>query len=267
MIPSIATVTLGGELPQRLAAAARAGFQMVELFDTDLEACGEHPGAVKKLVSDAGLKTASLFPLREVEGVPLDQRQATRDRAAAYLDLAAELGAPMVMMCSATSEQLSGERELIVEDLNWLADSARDRGLRLAYEALSWGRYIYDYRDAASLVAQINHTHFGLVLDSFHIFARRHPIDEITSIPAEQLFLVQVSDAPELEINYIDWSRNHRVLPGQGAFDLLSFTRKVQSTGYNGIFSLECFNNDLRSGDPITIAGEGCSALDKLWAR
>ncbi len=265
MNPSIAIVNLGESLPCRIKAAAKAGFKGIELFDTDLEAFGDDAKAIRRMIDDAGMNVASYFPLREVEGMPAEVRQATRDRAAAYFDRAAELGAPMVMMCSATDERLSSDRSLIQDDLAHLAEMAHARGLRLAYEALSWGCHMFDYRDAAKLVSEIRHPNFGLVLDSFHIFARSHPLDAITDIPAENIFLVQVSDAPNLNLSYLDWSRSHRTLPGRGAFDLQAFTSNVQATGYDGVFSLECFSDELRTEKAQSVAETGFAALISLW--
>lgn len=265
MIPSIATVTMGGDLPARFAAAKAAGFRAVELFDTDLDAHGATVADIKLMLRDAGLETASYFPLREVEGAPSGERQAIRDRAAVYFDVAAELGAPMVMMCSATDEGLSGDQGRILDDLSHLADMAGERGLRLAFEALSWGRHVFDYRVAADLVAKLQHPGFGLVLDSFHIFARSHSLDEIAHIPPEHIFLVQVSDAPMLDLAYLDWSRSYRTIPGYGAFDLATFTANVRATGYDGVFSLECFSDELKRKGVKDVASEGFAAIMKLW--
>ena len=267
MIPSIATVTLGESLASRLTAAAEAGFQTVELFDTDLEVFGGDTAQLKQLLRDTGLSPASYFPLREVEGAPSATRQATRYRCAKYLDHAAELGAPMVMMCCATGEDMMGERARILDDLGHLADQAKARDLRIAYEAIAWGKHLYDYRDAASLVSDLQHPNFGLVLDSFHIFARELPLENIARIPAEQLFLVQVSDALRLDLSYLEWSRNHRTLPGRGVFDLAAFTQQVRNTGYNGVFSLECFSDELKKEAPDDVAKAGFAALAELWSR
>ena len=266
MIPSIATVTLGGDLPGRINAAAEAGFQAIELFDSDLQEFGESPARVKQLADAAGLRIASYFPLRDVDGVPEVDVIATRTRAAAYLDQAVELGAQMVMMCSATNEESSGCRSLIVNDLLYLADMAKERNLRLAYEALSWGRHTFDYRDAAALVRKVNHPHLGLVLDSFHIFARGHTTDEIAKIPAEHIFLVQVSDTLQLNIDYLEWSRHHRTLPGRGVVDLQAFTAKVRATGYDGVFSLECFSDELKTASASAVADAGFTSMSNLWS-
>ena len=116
-------------------------------------------------------------------------------------------------------------------------------------------------------MSDLQHPNFGLVLDSFHIFARELPLENIARIPAEQLFLVQVSDALRLDLSYLEWSRNHRTLPGRGVFDLAAFTQQVRNTGYNGVFSLECFSDELKKEAPDDVAKAGFAALAELWSR
>jgi len=265
MITSIATVTMGGSLPSRINAAASAGFEAVELFDSDIDEFGGDIATIRQMVNDAGLQVTSYFPLREIEGTPETAKQDTRDRAAAYLDKAVELGAPMVMMCSATADHMSGERSHILDDLAHLAEMAKERDLRIAYEAIAWGRHVSDYGVAAAIVSELQHPNFGLVLDNFHICASGHSLAPISDIPSEQLFLVQVSDAPQLEIDYLEWSRNYRTLPARGDFNLQAFTTQVQMTGYDGVFSLECFSDDLRNDANDQVAKEGFLALRQLW--
>ena len=265
MIPSIATVTMGGDLPARLDAAAKAGFEAVELFDADLDAFDGDEHTVRRLVEAVGLKVASYFPLRDVEGIDPIDFNAVSSRAAAYMDTAVSLGSPMVMMCSATDPSLSGDWAHIVEDLEHMAGLAAERGLKLAYEALSWGQHVSDYRDAVRLVGAVDHPAFGLVLDSFHIFAHGHSLEEISQIPANRIFLVQVSDAPRLDLGFLDWSRHHRTLPGLGAFDLATFTQNVRATGYDGVFSLECFDDLLKTRPADEVAMQGLNAIAELW--
>jgi 4-hydroxyphenylpyruvate dioxygenase len=45
---SIATVSLSGTLEEKLAAAARAGFDGVEIFEPDLVACPLSPAEVRR---------------------------------------------------------------------------------------------------------------------------------------------------------------------------------------------------------------------------
>ena len=90
-------------------------------------------------------------------------------------------------------------------------------------EALAWGRHINDYRDAWEAVRRADHKAIGLVLDSFHALVRKSPLDAIRSIPRDKIFIVQVADAPLLDMDYLSWSRHFRNFPGQGELPLLDF--------------------------------------------
>lgn len=267
MIPTIASVTLGGPLEDRLRAAAAAGFAGFELFEADIGSPARSPQALRHMADDAGIELVDYFPLRDFEGAPVAERPAVLDRAARLLDFAAELGVGMVMGCSNVQPESVGDPERIVADLQEVGDLAAARGLRLAYEALAWGRHVRDYRVAWDLVRRADHPAVGLVLDSFHVLARRLDTARIREIPAERIFLVQVSDAVWLELDYMSWSRGHRTLPGLGDLPLADFAAAVLATGYEDVVSLECFSDVLRAEPARQVARDGFAALDALWAE
>jgi sugar phosphate isomerase/epimerase len=80
-------------------------------------------------------------------------------------------------------------------------------------------------------VEAADHPALGVCLDSFHVLARRSPLDTIAEIPADKLFFCQLEDAPNLALDVRRWSRHHRCLPGRGAFDLVDFTARVLQAG------------------------------------
>ena len=67
---SIATVCLSGTLEDKLAAAAAAGFDEVELFEPDLVAAPLEPAEVRRRRRRAGLEIAMYQPLRDFEAMP-----------------------------------------------------------------------------------------------------------------------------------------------------------------------------------------------------
>jgi 4-hydroxyphenylpyruvate dioxygenase len=88
------------------------------------------------------------------------------------------------------------------------------------------------------------------------------------SIPGDKIFLVQLSDAPWLDMDVMQWSRHFRGFPGQGDFPLTDFMEAVSDTGYDGPLSLEAFNDEFRAGSPRSVAVDGyrsiVSLLDQL---
>ena len=77
-----------------------------------------------------------------------------------------------------------------------------------------------------------DHPAVGLVLDTFHIFARGTDLSAIRAIPRDRIFLVQAADAPRLDMDYLSWSRHFRNFPGQGDFPLDDFMDALAATGF-----------------------------------
>ncbi len=78
---AIATVTLSGALPDKLEAAARAGFDGVEIFDADLMTFDGTPADIRRIAADLGLEIPLWQPFRDFEAVPPDRLVRNLDRA------------------------------------------------------------------------------------------------------------------------------------------------------------------------------------------
>lgn len=263
MIPSIATVCISGNLGEKLEAIAKAGFRAVEIFENDLIAHPGSPAEVRMICADLGLSIVTCQPFRDFEGMPLARRARTFDRAERKFDLLQELGTDLLFVCSSLSPEAEGGIPRLAEDFAELAQRAAKRGLRVGYEALAWGRHVSDYRDAWEVVRRANQPNLGLILDSFHIFSRGFEIESIRNIPGDRIALVQVADAPKLQMDTLSWSRHWRCLPGQGDFDLAGFLDCLLATGYQGPLSLEIFNDRFRAGSARLVARDGHRSL--LW--
>ena len=83
----------------------------------------------------------------------------------------------------------------------------------------------------------------------------------IRAIPRDRIFLVQIADAPLLQMDYLSWSRHFRNFPGQGDLPLLDFMEALAATGYDGPLSLEIFNDQFRAGSARSVAVDGHRSL------
>ncbi|SHE52307.1 4-hydroxyphenylpyruvate dioxygenase [Kaistia soli DSM 19436] len=264
MKTSIATVSLSGDLAEKLRAIAAAGFDGVEIFEADFLAFDETPRAVGAMVRDAGLEITLFQPFRDFEGLPEPQRQLAFDRAERKFDVMGELGTELMLVCSNVSPLSLGGIDRAAADFRELGERAARRGIRVGYEALAWGRHIHDHRDAWEIVRRADHPNIGLILDSFHTLARKIDVASIRSIPADKIFIVQLADAPMVEMDLLYWSRHFRNMPGEGGLPVVDFMRAVAATGYAGPLSLEIFNDQFRGASPRSIAVDGHRSLINL---
>jgi 4-hydroxyphenylpyruvate dioxygenase len=268
---SIATVSLSGPLDEKLRAIAAAGFDAVEIFENDLLSFGASPRAVARLCRDLGLSICAFQPFRDFEGMPEPQRSRNFARAERKFDLMQELETDLLLICSSVSPAALGGIDRAAADLRELGERAAARKLRVGFEALAWGRHVSDYRDAWEIVRRADHKAVGIILDSFHTLAPALPTGAIRAIPGDRIFLVQLADAPRLDLDILSWSRHFRCFPGQGDLQVAEFTDAVAATGYAGPLSLEIFNDQFRAGSAARTAVDGMRSLmllqDQLAAK
>ncbi|WP_432563516.1 bifunctional sugar phosphate isomerase/epimerase/4-hydroxyphenylpyruvate dioxygenase family protein [Kineococcus sp. SYSU DK003] len=265
MRTSIATVSLAGTLPEKLRAAATAGFDAVEVFEPDLVTCPLRPAQIRTLAADLGLRIALYQPFRNPDDTDPGVVAGVRERLRRKSELVRELGCDLMLVCSSVHPGAVRDDEELAAQLARLADTAADAGVRLAYEALAWGTHVNDYRHGARVVQLADHPALGTCVDSFHVLSRGDDPDDVAGL--EKLFFYQVADAPPLGMDVLPLSRHHRLFPGQGSFDLPRFHRAVLAAGYDGPVSLEVFNDLYRQADPARTAVDGLRSLRLLGDR
>ncbi len=263
----IATVSLGGTLRDKLTAIAEAGFEGVEIFETDIIAHDGPPAEVGRMVRDLGLELIAFQPFRDFEGMPEGRRARTFDRARRKLEMMAELGAPRLGVCSNVSPHALGGIDRAADDLRELGEIADPFGIEIAFEALAWGRFLRDWRDAWEVVRRTDHPRVKLLLDSFHALAPGYPVAAMANIPADRLSFVQLADAPAIDMDVLQLSRHLRLFPGQGDLPIATFMDAIAATGYDGWISHEIFNDRFRMASTRRIAADGERSLIAMTGK
>jgi sugar phosphate isomerase/epimerase/4-hydroxyphenylpyruvate dioxygenase-like putative hemolysin len=258
---SLSTACLSGNLEDKLAAAAAARFHGVELTANDLVASSWSPRRVRQECERRGLTIDAYQPLIDVEAVPPDIFAANVRRAEKTLTTLEQLGARTLVVCSSTSADAADDDDLAAEQLHVLAATAEQYGVRVAYEALSWGRFVNTYAHAWRIVRRAAHPGLGLCLDSFHVLSRGETLTGIRVIPGEKIFHLQLADGERATVDIAQRSVHHRHFPGLGSFDLPGFLGHALGTGYDGPLSLEVLNDVSRQTDPRQAAIDGMRSL------
>jgi sugar phosphate isomerase/epimerase len=254
------TITLAGPLEARLAAMAEAGFSQVMLSARDIVG---HPGGVPAAVAAvkaSGLRPTGFQVLRDFEGLSGHLHGYKVDIAKSMLEMCSALDSKVLLACSSTSRHATDDLDAIAQDLRKLAMLALPLGIKVAYEALSWGRSINEFTQAWDVVCRANCPNLGIGIDSFHIFASKTPLDAIEELDASKIFLVQLSDfmwheTPTFE-ERMSTARTFRVFPGEGVHsdELVALVLKLDSIGYRGDYSFEVFNDDYQQLPLPTVA-------------
>src|SRR4051794_18004963 len=105
---SIATVCLSGTLEDKLAAAAAAGFDEVELFEPDLVSSPLRPRQVRDRAAELGRAIGLCQPFRDFEAVSEAQLRANLRRAERKFEVMEQLDVDLLLVCSNVSESAVG---------------------------------------------------------------------------------------------------------------------------------------------------------------
>jgi sugar phosphate isomerase/epimerase len=247
------TITLAGPLEAKLRAIRGAGFTQVMLNASDIVGHPDGEDAAVAAVRASGLRVTGFQVLRDFEGLSGHLHAYKVDVAKEMLRMCRALGSKVLLACSSTSAHASGDEELLKKDLQKLALLAVPLDIRIAYEALSWGRHVNEYPQAWDIVQAADRTNLGVCLDSFHILANGTDFGRLADIDPQKIFLVQLSDFMWQEVRSpderIDTARHYRVFPGDGVHgdELTELVRRTDEMGYRGDYSFEVFNDDYRT--------------------
>jgi len=244
------TITLAGPLEARLRAARDAGFGQIMLSARDVVGHPDGETGAISAVRESGLRVTGFQILRDFEGLSGQLHAYKLDIAKSMLGMCRALGSKLLLVCSSTSAHASGDPELLARDLGKLATLAVPLGIRVAYEALSWGKHVSEFISAWDIVASADRANLGLALDSFHVLATKSDLTDLEIVDPEKIFLVQLADFMWRELpsaeERMDTADHFRVFPGEGAHSaqVADFVRRLDAMGYRGDYSFEVFNDD-----------------------
>lgn len=264
------TISLAGPLEAKLAAIRDAGFTQVMLSARDLVSHPRGVTAACQAVRASGLRVTGMQVLRDFEALTGHLHEYKVDVAKSMLDLCVELGARVLLVCSSTLVHAARDRDRIAQDLRKLAMLAVPCGIRIAYEALSWGRTINELHAAWDVVVRADAPNLGLGFDSFHCLATQMAPHDLDAIDARRVFLVQLADFLWSEVRSpeerIETARHFRVFPGEGVHTgaVADMVRRLVANGYRGDFSFEVFNDDYVQLRPSFVAARARRSAEWL---
>jgi sugar phosphate isomerase/epimerase len=259
------TNTLAGTLEEKLRAVKGAGFGAIVLSGGDLVSHPDGLDVAVELVNNSGLKVSAFQMLHDFEGLSGHMLDYKIDVARALFDMMRSVDAPLLIVASTTSPHASGNPDKIAADLAMLGALAVPPGIRIAYGALAWGRWINEYTAAWDVVRLAGQHNVGLAIDSFHVLARGTSREHFGAIPGERIFLVQLADYLWDMDDLIETARHRRVFPSEGNHSaaIVDLVERIERTGYGGDYSFDVVNDDYAHLPAGAVAARGRKA--GLW--
>jgi 4-hydroxyphenylpyruvate dioxygenase len=263
----ISSLSFSDPLGEKIRAAAEAGFHGIEIFREDIIGFDGTPDEIGALARASGIAITSLQSLRDWEASPADRADWCTKQAERFIDLAARLGAPLLVVCANTRADTLPDPARAAADLARLADMAAARGLKIGYEALASSTQVRTYAQAWDIVQRAARPNLGLVINAIHTFAADAGLAALAEVDMSRVFLVHLADAPTTRIDPRLMTESFRLLPGQGNLPVAELYAGLITRGYAGPMSMEIFNDQLRALEPALIARDAMRSFDLLDDR
>jgi len=250
----------GLSLPETIDLAADAGYQGIEPWVRELDAFVDGGGALVDIAAqlrDRGLAVPNLIGFFEW-GVPEDElRRKGLEEARRNLDIAAQLGckglaaAPMGMV-DRTGVDLVG----VAERYGRLIEIGREYGVTPILEFWGMSKTLSRLGEALLVAAECGQPGACILADVFHMYKGSGCFEGLRLLGPDTLALLHVNDyparPPRTEIVDAD-----RVFPGDGTAPLGAILRTLAEVGYDGMLSLELFNESYWQRDARWIVETG----------
>lgn len=254
-------------LTTKIEAAARAGFDMVELWHDDVEAhvaAGGTLAALRALLHHTGLQVPSMVALTgwgAVDDTEFDHLLRTRLRE--RLETAAALDCPRIVASPPFDRAV--DLGLLGARYAQLLALGRRVGVLPAMEFLGFVPQVNAIPVCLEVMARANDADAAIVLDPFHIFRGGGSFDAVRLVPGRAVAICHFNDAPGDKPRETQRDAD-RVLPGEGVLPLTPMLRSLRAIGYHGPVSLELFSEALWRRDALEVAAEGCQRMRQALA-
>ncbi len=215
-----ATIGLDSPIATRVEAARAAGCTRVSLSAPDvvrLAAQGTSPDELGRQLRESGLAVV-MDPVMNWYGGTSVRGPFGESTLEDELRIAEAL-----QVVSMTAIGPFGPDEVPAGDLPALfgrfCDRAADLGAQVQFEFMPFSA-IADLATAWDIVDAADRGNGGIMFDTWHFFRGHADFPTLERVPGERILAVQVSDAARAVQGSLGEDTYHRLLPGDGSFDL-----------------------------------------------
>lgn len=252
---------------ERVDAAVSAGYPMLSVSPGDhvaLRESGANVGDVVAAAADRGVTFGVVDAI--VDWYPYEPPKRRFPGPTVTVDgllaAAAEMGSTVATALA--PYPTSAPLDALVDAFAALCDRCADGGVAVQLEFTPFPP-IPDLATAWEIVRTADRPNGGLMFDTWHYFRGRPDADLLTTIPGDRIFGVQVSDgARELRESLVKDTYLHRLLPGDGDFDLVGVLSTLATIGGLRNAGPEILSAELAkltAGESATVAAQRYDAL------
>ena len=268
-IYSLNTSTIRGQnlsIVEEVAIAARAGYQAIEPWISELDQYVQKGGSLRDLsrrIQDAGLRVESAIGFCEWIVDDNGQRRKALEEARRTMDLVRQIGgrrlaAPPVGATKQTDLSLPRA----ADRYRALLEVGDKIGVVPQVEVWGFSSSLSRLGECAYLAIESGHPQACILADVYHLHKGGSGFGGLRVLNGASLQVFHMNDYPAKPPR-ADITDAHRVYPGDGVAPLATMLRDLRRIGFRGVLSLELFNRDYWKQDALKVAQTG---LEKMRA-
>lgn len=254
-------------LIKELEVASAAGFQHCEIWVPTLEAYLKSGGTLKeakKRIDDLGIKIQNAIGFAQWIVDDEATRKQGLEQMKREMDMLAQLG------CFRTAAPPMGATKEPGLDLRRAAERYRaildigfSTGVTPQLEMWGHSKNLNRVADVLFVAAEAGQPNAKLLLDVFHIYKGESSIDCLHLVGENSIEVFHVNDYVT-SIKPTSITDGDRIYAGDGEAPIKEIIKRLKPTEKPVILSLELFNKELWTQDPLKVAKTGLEKMKKM---
>jgi 2-keto-myo-inositol isomerase len=248
------------DLVAEIAVAARAGFDAIEPWITEIDAYTAKGGTLKDLgarIADAGLTVEDAIAFNSWLDDDETRRAASMEKLKIDMDKVAHIGGTRI------ATPPGNNRNAPAVSLDHAAAyyrAALELGEKMGVQPLLelWGTHpvLGPLSHGVYVAVATGRADASMLLDIFHLYKSGTPFASLAQVNGASLHVFHVNDYPAAA-DSSTLNDGSRVYPGDGVAPSGRIFRQLRDAGFRGVLSLEVFNREYwsRTADDNARAG------------
>jgi sugar phosphate isomerase/epimerase len=228
--------------------AAKAGFDAIEPWITELDAYTKNGGSLKDLgkrIADAGLTVENAIAFNSFLTEDATERAASLEKIKADMDKVAQIGGTRI--ATPPGRAAANAVPVTLDNAARYYREALEIGEKMGVQPLLelWGTHplLGPLRNGIYVTVASGRADASLLLDVFHLYKSATPFTALKQINGGALHVMHINDYPQAA-DAVALNDSSRVYPGDGVAPFRQILRDMRDNGFRGCFSLELFNRD-----------------------
>jgi len=263
------TSTIDGQklsIVEKVEIAAKAGYQAIEPWIRELDQHVKGGGNLQDLgkrMRDSGLTVPSAIGFAEWIVDEETKRKKGMEEAKRDMDIVQQIGGQRLAAPPAGAISQSNLNLFkAAERYRALLDLGDQMGIVAELELWGFSKALSRLGEVAMVAIESGHPKACILLDIYHLYKGGSEFHGLKFLSGSFLGVVHCNDYPATPPRAAI-TDPARVYPGDGVAPLKDILRDLRSIGFRGFLSLELFNRDYWSQDPLQVARTG---LEKMKA-